>query len=187
MKFIFYFLISLFVSTARGDGHAQRTGGRLNRAVQTLLVQSQVKQIEESQIPCEEFKESCSYYLCVESQKKCGEKGYLQNFGYRYCQKFTEEKIHHFSDDGMRWALKTKECLLGNLENLYHSESSCSEIKKEAFKNHDECYVKSGFCELSFRDQWNATKIGLSGILKLNSWSAVFNLLHACRARREID
>ena len=42
----------------------------------------------------------CGFYKdCLEATFNCGEKGYPIGYGYKYCNRFLEEK-HRFSKDG---------------------------------------------------------------------------------------
>ncbi len=105
---------------------------------------------------CEAKTDDCEYYSCVEEQRHCGKKGYLLNFGKKYCLKFSE-KDHLFSEKGKEWLSNVRECLIKNLDKS--QAVSCRKFKREQFKAHIPCYVNTGYCDLSRKDRFAVKKV----------------------------
>ena len=96
--------------------------------------------------------EGCQYYICEEKNRNCGTKGYLINYGYKYCNFFTSKYYSRFSKSGQEWVRKTAYCLQSQI-NAFPDSLSCRTIKKKAMKGHLECHLEAGYCNLSRKDR----------------------------------
>jgi len=96
---------------------------------------------------------SCEYYFCRDAQRPqpCGEKGYYQGFVGRYCNLFTEATVPRLSPKGQDWIANVRTCLQLSMEEA-SDDWSCDEVKKFGYDAHPDCYVDTGFCELSITD-----------------------------------
>ena len=106
---------------------------------------------------------SCEFYLSLEKTVPCGHAGYAKDFGYPYCEKFLKTKYYRFSKHGKDFLTKNALCLQEALYKGYsdHDPFTCKDIKSMAFGGHADCYINSGFCELSLSD-----KIILTNVIK---------------------
>jgi hypothetical protein len=133
---------------------------------------------------CSELKTECEYYLCIEAKKKCGDKGYLKSFGYKYCSKFSNRQESYFSALSQHWIQKTKICLIDSIDIL-DPNLSCRSFKKAAFKQHTECYVSSGFCALPRKDKGKILKTIAFELLKPRTIISGVGIVKSCLSRRE--
>jgi hypothetical protein len=129
---------------------------------------------------CNQLKTSCEYYLCLESQKNCGEDGYLKAFGHSYCYKYKNVLTHKFSKKGQKWLTDVRECLISELAN-FESNISCSQIKKQAFASHTPCYKKTNFCDLRKRDKLQLIKSLQEDIVNPQILKAGIRVLKSCK------
>lgn len=84
----------------------------------------------------------CDRYLdCVEAVYPCGDKGYAQSYGYRYCNRFAEAEF--FNPVTYQWRDATRDCLIGELLTIDFElpQLSCERIKRYAFDSHPRCYI----------------------------------------------
>lgn len=103
------------------------------------------------QDPCK-LEENCQFYLCEETKRNCGKKGYLINYGYKYCTLFNSRYYKRFSKNGQEWVNRTTLCLQNKL-NTFQDSLTCSAIKKKAIKGHLDCCLESGYCKLTKKDK----------------------------------
>lgn len=74
------------------------------------------------------------------------------NWGYKYCQKYTNpEFVEKFNKNGKKFLKFTNKCLPNSLAKLYKTSSkevSCPKLSKIAFMAQSKCYQDpdSGFC-----------------------------------------
>lgn len=129
---------------------------------------------------CSHLKTSCEYYLCLETQKKCGSKGYLKSFGHAYCYKFENTVASSFSPKGRKWLKEVRECLIDELSQM-NPKISCSKLKKQAFDSHIPCYKKTHFCRLSKYNKYQVMKSIASAIKDPKIISAGFEILKSCK------
>ena len=92
----------------------------------------------------------CRYYLEVEKHFKCGPRGYLLNFGHRLCEKYLRSEPHA-RPAVQTWFPKVRYCLQDFI--AHGSFTNCSDLKEQALESHIGCYVSTGFCELSGKDE----------------------------------
>tara|TARA_R110002049_G_scaffold156382_2_gene321365 strand:- start:332 stop:751 length:420 start_codon:yes stop_codon:yes gene_type:complete len=119
----------------------------------------------------------CDFYQKLESEYQCHSKGYLINFGYKYCLKFINKK-KTFSEDGQIWLANTRECLINELKNT--SFNDCKELKKFAFDTHTTCYQQAGFCSLEKKDRKELYKMILPQFWRVGLIFDGLSLLRSC-------
>ena len=96
--------------------------------------------------------ESCAVYPCLAEELRCSPKNYLLRFGERYCQQFLKPEVRKaFSAKGRKTVDQIRLCLQEELVN--DSRLICRNSKALAQEHHFDCYLSSGFCELSLRDK----------------------------------
>ena len=96
--------------------------------------------------------DDCSFYSdCLEPTFECGPDGYPMGYGFKYCNRFLEEK-DRFSAEGQEWIDGTLVCLKQALVPTVNSPDgiTCDNVKKTAFDSHVDCYIENGFCDLAF-------------------------------------
>ena len=116
--------------------------------------------LAELQAPIEN---SCSFYLSLEQSIPCGPSGYTLDFGYPYCEKFLKSNFYRFSRRGKKFLIKNSFCLQEEIYKNYSENDNltCKKLKNIAFSGHADCYIDSGFCDLSLFD-----KIILTNVIK---------------------
>ncbi len=87
---------------------------------------------------------TCDYYAnCVENYLPCGSKGYALGYGKLYCQRFLDTSYTTYQAD--LWRDETLLCLQRELSLFVffspYEIKSCSNIKKNAYESHADCYV----------------------------------------------
>lgn len=114
-------------------------------------------------IPQTELK--CDFYdQCLEDIFQCGDGGYPQSYGKKYCERFLSLKKSEQSSDyglsskGIKWRDETLLCLQNVLAYDFARRDyplTCDSIKQEAFDSHVDCYTKYGstsICSLPAKD-----------------------------------
>lgn len=91
----------------------------------------------------------CDWYKeCLEERMQCGSEGYPLRYGNKYCNRFVDN-LNEFSPKGQEWVKGTLSCLKRDLKDYLHrNKYYCSDLERDAFKSHPECYAKNGFCSL---------------------------------------
>ncbi len=109
---------------------------------------------------------NCDFYeKCLEAKNQCGNEGYAIGYGQKYCRAFNSLDL---SPQGEKWITATMACLQENLIPYAEDKTDCKVIKDSAFQSHVNCYVNSGFCDLSNQDKLK--------IMKTNIWSLITSL-----------
>lgn len=98
---------------------------------------------------------ACDYYDCreAESVSQCGDDGYYVAFGAKNCRTLTQLTGPSLSRKGQRWLAATRQCLLEYVESEISLDADCETIMQKAMDSHVDCYVDSGFCEMSVFDK----------------------------------
>lgn len=100
---------------------------------------------------------SCNFYEKIGGQLNCElNSDYCIQYGFKYCSKFQDLKKSGIGDL-TKWVPKVTICLQRELSDpqVYDENSSpvtssvCEKVRFRAFHSHPECYVNSGFCELT--------------------------------------
>jgi hypothetical protein len=122
-----------------------------------------------------------TFYDCAEQTLSCGPDGYLIGYGARYAERFYRYTRPWMSPTGKRWLDSTLVCLQEKLRERIDASTSCEDVRTIAFDSHPECYVESGFCELSLID-WFAVAATIDGRdwLSQDALRQVTTTAHAC-------
>lgn len=131
---------------------------------------------------CSQFADDCEYYQCLSQEKNCDEKAYPLKFGHKYCQKYGRN-LEKFSENGKAWVGSVRRCLISEIEK-YQAEITCSEIKKKAFASHAPCYIESGYCELSLKDQRRVLKIIYPALMNVEAVPLGIHMGKECVKRK---
>ena len=91
----------------------------------------------------------CSYYDCRESISRCGEDGYLTGYVGKYCERFATVTEPRVSPAAAAWLGRVRHCLVDYLETEVAYDADCETIDRRGTDSHAECYVQTGFCDLS--------------------------------------
>lgn len=121
---------------------------------------------------------SCEFYACKEQELACGTKGYWQDFGHPYCEKFLRDESR-FSQQSQIWLQDVRLCLQERVQVLSEG-TSCRNLHKEAMHSHVSCYVDTGFCELSNMEQMRVYWYLKSALRSADTWKEAYLLNRAC-------
>jgi|SaaInlStandDraft_5_1057022.scaffolds.fasta_scaffold101414_1 hypothetical protein len=132
---------------------------------------------------CSKLKNSCEYYLCLETQKKCGESGYLKSFGHKYCHRFQTYTSKTLSHQGKIWLRSVRSCLIDELTKM-DPALSCQQLKQNAFYSHAPCYIKTKFCNLKLKDKYKIIKAIGRGSMNRHAMASGIRVLRSCRLVR---
>ena len=91
----------------------------------------------------------CGFYIdCLEKYYPCGNEGYAISYGYKYCERFSDENFTNCSSDkGDEWMDYTLPCLQEALVPIIETNTNnltCNKIKYYAFDSHSDCYTGGG-------------------------------------------
>ena len=134
-------------------------------------------------VDCSTYKNSCEYYLCLETQKKCGENGYLKSFGHRYCQRYEKEITNQFSTEAKDWLINVRTCLIDELDSVSQA-LSCGQLKRYAINSHVKCYIKTKFCNIPRKDKITLLKSVADVPKEYQLLSSGIRILRSCRVIR---
>ncbi|MEC8051084.1 MAG: hypothetical protein VX210_09860 [Myxococcota bacterium] len=97
---------------------------------------------------------ACQYYPCQEGETghACGENGYFQGYGQKYCARFTQKTYPNMTKAGQAWLTEVRGCLMGAIGDITEDSLTCGEVRTAAFDSHPSCYVLSGLCALPPHD-----------------------------------
>ncbi len=129
---------------------------------------------------CSKLSNSCEYYLCVESQKSCGDFGYLKSFGHRYCMQFQNKVYPRFTDKGRIWLEDVKSCLISEIEKM-PQDLSCQSLKNRAINSHYKCYYQANFCKLNKREKLLLIKTARRELKSFKFLKLGYKVLRSCR------
>lgn len=99
---------------------------------------------------CTPAKDSCDYYLCKARELNCTSTDYPVKFGYKLCQRYLQDQ-HTAPRAFETWFPAVRECLQKKFDAL--QLHSCQNIDETAFSTHVDCYIQTGFCQLSTSDK----------------------------------
>ncbi|WP_413587380.1 hypothetical protein [Bdellovibrio sp. HCB274] len=133
----------------------------------------------ESAADCPVSHESCEFYRCMSKQQPCGKKGYWKGFGIPYCELFVKDE-HKFSQDSQIWLQEVRFCLQVRLRETADG-LRCAQIKQKAIQDHVSCYVDTGFCQLSFPEQFKIMWYLKGALRDINTWREADLLRRACQ------
>ncbi|WP_347357244.1 hypothetical protein [Bdellovibrio sp.] len=149
---------------------------RLILAIFTILVS-----LTAAASSCVPSDQSCDFYACKEREHSCGKKGYWQNFGYPYCQKFLKDEAR-FSPQSQIWLQDVRYCLQERIQHMAEG-ASCSNMHTIAMDSHVSCYVDTGFCDLSYVEQVRIYWYLKGALRSTDTWREAYLLKQACFSR----
>lgn len=123
---------------------------------------------------------TCGYYTCKESELQCGSKGYLLEYGHRYCNKFFSELESQLTSSGSQWIQNAATCLQEKIEFNSQSDKNCKKVKKLAYSSHSVCYSKASFCELPFEDKFKIISFLKKELYKVQTQKEGLQVLLNC-------
>jgi len=129
---------------------------------------------------CLRYIGTCQYYLCREKEHACGTKGYYLGFAYKYCLNAESKLNHHLSEEGKIWSKNVSQCLRDSVERIPYDDN-CTDAKQTAFREHGDCYVDTGFCQLSHKDQLHVAWFVKKEIRRPIVLKQGFSILSECR------
>ncbi|WP_413561246.1 hypothetical protein [Bdellovibrio sp. HCB209] len=132
-----------------------------------------------SPLDCPISHESCGFYRCMEQEAPCGKKGYWRDFGIPYCELFVRDEAK-FSPDSQIWLQDVRLCLQVRLRETVDG-LQCGEIKNKAIDDHVSCYVDTGFCQLTFREQFKIMWYLKGALRDYRTWREADLLRRACQ------
>ncbi len=91
----------------------------------------------------------CEYYRCREALQPCGPDGYLLGYVGKYCDRFARVTEPKVSPRASAWLKRVRRCLVEYLEAEVPYDADCAEVDRRGTDSHTQCYVETGFCELS--------------------------------------
>jgi hypothetical protein len=131
--------------------------------------------------PCVPSQDSCASYQCLENQKKCGAQSYIKTFGQPQCQKYLNMQPD-VSNSLQIWFRNVRYCLQEKL--IDNQKKSCAELEKIGFDSHIECYLQTGFCDLSWADYTTVFRSVGASLFEGSSFTTGVQIEYACLARR---
>jgi hypothetical protein len=94
---------------------------------------------------------ACDYYRCREETAQCGADGYLMRFAHRYCLRYRLVSEPEGSPEAQAWLKRIRRCLVEVIDRDVPGDD-CDTMRQRGFDSHPECYVSTGFCDLSVSD-----------------------------------
>ena len=119
----------------------------------------------------------CQPYLELQSQYACEKPNYFLDFGYKYCRLF-EKHSEGFSPKGQATLPFIRSCLIAQIEN--EPILTCKTAKSLALQHHFDCYVQSGFCDLSITDKWKVYRVVRKELRDLEFHATMKKIARAC-------
>lgn len=95
----------------------------------------------------------CHFYLEIESEMRCGPQAYFQKWALPMCEKYVQYETDPFkkwlvTSELRAWFPKVRLCLQQYLAAA-GSNLSCHNLPEHANQSHVQCYVQTGYCEMS--------------------------------------
>lgn len=131
--------------------------GRELGFITSLLILLFAGAAQSSVLNCATSQDSCGFYRCMESQKHCGSNGYPLAFGDRLCERYRQVQ-NHSSYALRKWYPRVRECLQQVVAEIA-DPLSCEDLETKAFESHLDCYMETGFCDLSFADKLTVLRV----------------------------
>lgn len=103
--------------------------------------------------------QSCQYYQTLENSLQCGPDSYLIKSGYPLCEHY--KRISPWmTDEIQKWFPKIRYCLQAALEER-ENEITCANLDQTALETHVDCYVQTGYCDLSLASKTQLSLVTL--------------------------
>lgn len=124
---------------------------------------------------------NCNYYFCQEEIHHCGPEGYYIDFGLKYCYKYQEAE-KNFSEQGKKFLQDVRLCLQKAAERNAHEGLLCVEVKPINIWSHPDCYIESGYCNLSLSEKMMVVDVALAEVFNTDVVSAFTTVEARCLA-----
>ncbi len=121
----------------------------------------------------------CEYYRCRDARQPCGDDGYLLGYVGKYCNRFASVTEPRVSPAANAWLKRVRRCLVTWLEDNVPYDATCERVDREGTDSHAECYVETGFCDLSPLDWFGIVQSIDPGDLPLR---VLLSTAHGCIA-----
>lgn len=125
----------------------------------------------------------CDQYLDLDRELGCQGRGYLRDVGYEMCRDYVF-RDPEFTRFGREVLARIRRCLVRVLRESA-VPLTCDNVEGVGFASHAPCYVHSGFCELSFSDQWIVLEVGSPLLLYPQIWDQLFRIVGHCQHRSD--
>ncbi|MBX2987022.1 MAG: hypothetical protein KF802_03910 [Bdellovibrionaceae bacterium] len=107
--------------------------------------------------PCSPWLGECSYYRCLSAQQSCGEREMIPRVALTYCERYHDNEAA-FTPHGRRFLNDVRRCLQEKIEAA--APATCAR-SSEVFQDvHFDCYLETGYCDLSWGDRGRIAWIG---------------------------
>jgi hypothetical protein len=123
--------------------------------------------------------QSCDYYLALESKLHCGPDAYLQQVAYPLCRRYLDQ-AEWTSEEIQNWFPKVRLCLQQELDRQ-DRDLNCNNLNEIASQSHRDCYVRTGYCHLSWKSNAQLAMLTLSK-LRGSWWTETAQMIFdACK------
>lgn len=124
--------------------------------------------------------ENCDYYLHLEEQFRCGAKSYFVE-AHGLCVKYLKAQ-NQTSREIQEFFPKVRYCLQNEIYQM-GSRVTCENLEQVAIKSHVDCYLATGFCDLSWASRTELTLMTLRQFLNPIWIVTAQKILKACQQR----
>lgn len=133
---------------------------------------------------CAPSSENCDFYKCESARLGCDQDDYLIQFGDKFCRKYLRNQ-DEYSSQGERFLIQVRACLQTKLaeQNFSANKKTCRQMEDFAFLTHTDCYVSSGYCELSKSDQRKIMMVAKFKLFNRKVWASYSDLKDACEKK----
>ncbi|CAF3182407.1 unnamed protein product [Rotaria socialis] len=116
--------------------------------------------------------DSCEFYELLEMMVPCGASGYVNDFAYKYCEAYLDER-DNFIDK--KWQNGVRTCLQRSMLSKLQSNpgASCAQIRTWGFNSHLGCYMRPipsspevKFCRLPSKDIIKISRIAIGEVIE---------------------
>jgi len=129
---------------------------------------------------------NCDFYQQIETEMQCGPKAYFQKWAGPMCEKYLQSESNPFqslflSSELKVWFPQVRLCLQEELVVRF-PDLSCKNLDQHAKLSHIECYVQTGYCELSAYSKLQLAGLSANAVLlDPNLWQqSIVEISQAC-------
>ncbi|MGZ5279725.1 MAG: hypothetical protein ACXWC9_07285 [Pseudobdellovibrionaceae bacterium] len=129
---------------------------------------------------------NCDFYQQIEDEMQCGPQAYFQRWAGPMCEKYLQSESNLFqslflSSELKAWFPQVRLCLQEELA-LRFPDLMCKNLDQHAKLSHIECYVQTGYCELSAYSKLQLAGLSANAVLlDPNLWQhSIFEISQAC-------
>lgn len=122
--------------------------------------------------------ENCDYYLHLEEQFRCGSQSYFIE-AHGLCEKYLKAQ-NKTSREIQEFFPKVRHCLQNEIYQM-GSRVTCENLENVAVQSHVDCYLATGFCDLSWASRTELTLMTLPQFLNPIWIVTAQKILKACQ------